>query len=1098
MAVQTISNPKNQLVNVGVAPGQTVAFDFDISTATFERSGNNLTVSIEGGGQVVLSGFFVADSSGSLPALRLEDGTEIASNDFLAAINPDLDVTPAAASVSSNGINSYADDAGDLAGGLGGSESLDAFYWGNEAGAVVEQPGNGIVALGGGGVSVPPITPVPPVNPATDYDARAVLYTANGAADSFNFRLDAGKGLADVARVESLNGVVDETSLIGPAADGSYTLKTDAVSGTANVYDYITIYYTDGSHRIIQVILNQDGSYSSAAEDAANPPGGAIDGEWHTQTGNTTSTGNAGREASNGNDVGSDEFWFKHVQAANGEQNDINSGGGADKMYITQGVNVFASSSNTISTGLGAGNSIEIGGNVGALFGGKNNLESESITLESASGMAALSAKNAGSENSFTAGDGGIAITKAGASNTMAVEAATGGKNNLTADGNIDVSIKGGNQDTRAVSAINAGSENNLTSNTGDINIYAGKDDLNVGGTQSAGLYAELGGKNHLSATNGTVKIEAASDGSNMYGNTYAKGVYAATNGNNIVSAKDIEITASDAYEVYGVRADNGGRNELETTGGSLVVTAQNAGKTASAVSVQGEGENILKSDTSIILTADNAGGRAIGMEGLQNNAGADAINYVEALNGTVKIDVDGSSAIGMAATNNHGNSQSGANHLKADIVDINAHGSLAGGMGTAYGMHASNGKNLVEVGSEITITTLTGDNGKSYGMFADRSGLNMIDGRGSASGITVTITAEKGAFDGSALHAANNGVNVILGSAHSDVITLNGNVTATSGGKSTIDSGLGDDVITINGNITAGALEIKAGGGNDDITINGNVLANGNAITTIATGDGTNTVTLNGNIDAGALDIRAGADYDTLILKAGNAQEFEDRYGDWLRDPGFDWSTKGVESVRVDINSDVDLNDLDWLNGVFNNTGCDFILDASGHGSAMELMGSFDMGGGDDSFALVGDVDFMGGLYISGGAGMDTLKLGELSEINLDLGSLSNLIDGFEVIDLTGGSGSNLTIDSLLSNLNIDTSLVSGSIINNTSSLDLANGTVLRVTGDYGSDNVTVSGVWKSISAGTVEYDGVTYNIYTNNDLGSQDQYLLIQAGLV
>lgn len=1083
MAVQTISSPKDELVNISIEPGQTIAFDFDISTASFERTGNDLTISVDGGGQLVLSGFFVGDDSGSLPGLQLQDGTEVASNDFLSAMDPNFDITPAAgpaASSNSSGINSYADAAGDLVGGLGGSESLDGIFWSGQGGvAETILPTGAVVPAGGGGEPTPPVP-----TPDQDYTARAVLYTNNGAADTFNFRLANGKTFASAS---SSDGLVDTTSLIGPNADGSYSLRSNAMSGTANEYDYVTIYYTDGTSEVIQVILNHDGTFDSAAEDALNPPSAPIAGEWHTQ--NNTTSDNGSRQTSDGND----EIWLKTVMApSHGSQgNNIDTGAGEDQVHITQGVHAIGNS-NSIRSGTGAGNSIDISSNVAASAGGSNYIESGRIIVENQDSQpTTLSAKSIGSSNTLIAGNDGpnageYAITLNSdyqgdiRISPMVVEAANGGKNNLTAEGNIGISLSGGikyagsNTDPRGIYSEGTGSVNTVISNAAGIILDIGKGT----GTHHSGLFAKDHGENILRADSGTVNIKVESDGTGdlFTGDThYARGVYSEASGTNTVTGYDIKVGAGNSLNAFGVlanggtntltasntlnisayqadiasgvMADNSGVNRLSSTE-KMTVSAYGSGaysSEASAMKTMGNGTNILKSQSNIDLIAINAGEHAVG---IQASAATDYAyhNQVEA-DGTVRIDVRGGTAWGMSAVDDMG-----GNSITAAKVVINATGLLPSDAGYATGMHAQNGQNVIEA-NDVSVTAATGANGMASAMYAEDGGFNKIMAADLNEAVIVTITAQKGAFaEGFAMYAQTSGVNAILGGNLGDTVTINGDVGIHS--------------------VTGGSNWIETGQGND-------------------------TIILNGKIGVGALHIDAGADYDTLVLKAGSIAEFNTNYKDWLSDTGpggtIDWSMMGIEAVRVEVNGNIDLSDLNWMNGVFNGSGTDFIIDA-GNASAMSVVGAFGMGAGNDSFSLVGNVDFQGGL-IDGGAGMDTLKIGELADNALDLSALASAVDGFEVIDLTGGSGTTLTIDSLLDGLNIDTQLDSSRILNDSSNCDLANGTVLRVTGDD-NDSVTVSGQWNSTAAGTVQYDGVTYNVYTNTD--NMDQYLLVQTSLL
>ena len=96
MPYTTILKPAAGAAVLLVTPGQTIAFEFDPSGVSFERAGGDLVLSFDSGGQVTLSGFFVADDAGSLPGLRLLDGRTVDAGDFLRTIDAGFNVSAAA------------------------------------------------------------------------------------------------------------------------------------------------------------------------------------------------------------------------------------------------------------------------------------------------------------------------------------------------------------------------------------------------------------------------------------------------------------------------------------------------------------------------------------------------------------------------------------------------------------------------------------------------------------------------------------------------------------------------------------------------------------------------------------------------------------------------------------------------------------------------------------------------------------------------------------------------------------------------------------------------------------------------------------------
>lgn len=116
-AVLRISKPSaHEKLNFVSIPGGVIAFDFDPAAAAFARFGNDLTLEVNEGGSVTLSGFFAVGDQ-SLPSLSLPDGNTVASADFLASLN--LDFTPGPAGP---GVGNYSDEAGSL---ISGTARLD-------------------------------------------------------------------------------------------------------------------------------------------------------------------------------------------------------------------------------------------------------------------------------------------------------------------------------------------------------------------------------------------------------------------------------------------------------------------------------------------------------------------------------------------------------------------------------------------------------------------------------------------------------------------------------------------------------------------------------------------------------------------------------------------------------------------------------------------------------------------------------------------------------------------------------------------------------------------------------------------------------------
>ena len=109
----------NAVEILSAASGGKVTLGFDPANSTVTRHGNNLVFDTPDG-SVQLTGFFSVGVDNALPSLVLPGGAEeVAASDFLAALNPDMDLATAAGGggAGSGGTN-YDDAAGDLLAGI--------------------------------------------------------------------------------------------------------------------------------------------------------------------------------------------------------------------------------------------------------------------------------------------------------------------------------------------------------------------------------------------------------------------------------------------------------------------------------------------------------------------------------------------------------------------------------------------------------------------------------------------------------------------------------------------------------------------------------------------------------------------------------------------------------------------------------------------------------------------------------------------------------------------------------------------------------------------------------------------------------------------
>ncbi|WMW67130.1 hypothetical protein [Nitratidesulfovibrio liaohensis] len=134
----------NQQIVIDNIAGAALDMAFPSEAAQLEQSGQDLVFLFENGGRIVLSNFFGLFDSHQLPAFNLEDGQSLPGDAFLAALREDL--LPAAgpgagAAAGSGGVGDYADDAGNLIGGVDRLDPLGTGTFGTAALPGIEAAG---------------------------------------------------------------------------------------------------------------------------------------------------------------------------------------------------------------------------------------------------------------------------------------------------------------------------------------------------------------------------------------------------------------------------------------------------------------------------------------------------------------------------------------------------------------------------------------------------------------------------------------------------------------------------------------------------------------------------------------------------------------------------------------------------------------------------------------------------------------------------------------------------------------------------------------------------------------------------------------------
>lgn len=635
-----------------------------------------------------------------------------------------------------------------------------------------------------------------------------------------------------------------------------------------------------------------------------------------------------------------------------------------------------------------------------------------------------------------------------------------------------------------AYEAADAQALNKISTESGNISI-------NVGGMYSAeGMKASKGYNNQkldnmatniIETTTGSVTINALAD--HGYNNSRGIGMFAADGAKNIIRAKDFEnnyngikvtITAKGNLFSHAMHAEPGGENYIIGSQGDDVFTLT--------------GDMYATGEGSLNLIETHAGDDEVIIDGNVEALSAGATNIIDLGHGNNELHITGKMSVG----------QRGENYIKAgsgdDTVKIDGNIEVATFSGPGMASIAlGDGNNTLSIGGYISI-------GRSA---------NSLISTGSGEDI-ITIGAGYGT-----VAITNNGNLEINTGSGNDIINIEGSIEIGNRATQSFDLGSGDDELYINGDINLagdswgkGAFNIYAGEGNDLIVFNGKILG------------------------AGTLTVDGGSGYDTLVLQAANLDEFIERYGDWLMSNGviknideikFDGLTE-IEKMKLQSEGyldnldgivlvanggeveELDIHDTDFsadsgvnyygvvessvkgLSSLILKDGDDELVFNKGVENSQIDMGDghdkifihdslidsdIDMGGGDDHFFLNTSIENLAGSTVDGGQGIDILHIHK--EGDFTTSELAEVFKGFETIDLSGGGGTVLNVDSLLNSAE----------------------KTFMVKGDEGHDRVVMSDQWTD--TGTQEvHDNVSYGVFGHVDETGQTEYILIQMGLI
>ncbi len=611
-----------------------------------------------------------------------------------------------------------------------------------------------------------PPPPPPVVDP--NYSARAVLYmTGPDAEGEARFYIIGPDGKPLDGSTININDIVFESEFfenltVGP--DGTFYLSLkDGVlpADGSNIFDYIT-FTLDGHTYTMQVVVNQDGTYSPADAEANLPADGPLYGEWHSET---EGTGGGVRESGDGHD----EVWLhKNGTAMNGDGH-ISTGKGNDKVTVDGHLVASAlGEENIIETGTGVDN-ISLTGVLQASGGGKNIIDAgkdrDGAAVDKVTVDGVLGAYNDNSTNKITSVDVDITHDFGGNNNygiyaTNSGGASTVTKNEIDAAGDVNIAFTQENDalssSLMAMSGADGATAENLIKAGGkvDIEMKAGEDTTGY----TAGLYAytstDGASARNIVEANGKVSVRVES------GDGTAVGLLAVKNGDNgevlnqITSQSgniDIHAETKGNGSAYGMEAMYGAHNKLDAENGSVLVHAE-GGITARGIYGESKGSsNIINAGKGITVEAVNSD-RA---DGIWTN------NESETILTTQQGDINVTAHANRYATGINGGTSTVLTAHEGNIkVDADANDVRATGVDGNVILNAKNGTVTVQAHSA---------NGEARGLVAAGTSEVIVN----AADVVVKATSEGG--DATGIYTYDRASTAVKASGTVDVDAISG-----------------------------------------------------------------------------------------------------------------------------------------------------------------------------------------------------------------------------------------------------------------------------------------------------------------------------------
>ena len=1042
-------------------------FAFDPSTATFERSGTDLTITADNGGKVVLDKFF-AVGDGTLPVFVVGE-ENINPTALLKAFDPNFDIStaagPSASAASSSGAGSYADDSGSLLDGVNRMGSLGTDQW--SRGTQTLQRIEGLSTVGGiggdtgggDGGSQPD---------SLHYQARGILYMGQNdqGADNFSF------GVLHNAVPTTTAGVVGIQTAAGyehnygtysySGGRITYTLTQEGKDALAelpadeNLYDYITV-TVDGQSYTMQIVINHNDSFDSAAQDAADAAAGLLNtgsggvtwGEWHSGQAHTDNSP-YNVDASHGNNevfyhngvTGDASFGnpWDGMQEAVGFSGSLITHEGKDTVTIesAKGVNwpdwsdwSFGVKDGTVDTG--AGDDVV---NVEARLSREDNYDSAGYAI----GMSSSTVKAGAGDNSVTVsaiGDGGM-VNAVGMEVNSLVEAGAGDDSiRIVVKSLGDYSMTDG---LAELSKVDAGDGNNLIT----VESYAGK-----GGAAYGMIRSDI-----VSGSGNDIISVSAGIGDTIRGGNYTVEGLIASSVDSGAGDDVISVTATGGMGTVATGMESRSSVNSGTGNDNITIAATVASGTAYGLNKTSVVDGGVGNDT-ITITATAPGGTAIGVAGgsvVDGGAGDDLIKInaaTAAVSSSTVIGGTGSDTIilGDAAIRGGGNVSNstialGGNTAGVDTTDTDNNFLTVNGNVANTKIYGTDGKDVISVtaatGNALDLDTkiLTGagdDDIKIVGTTGAGVNYSTVNAGDGSDKITIT--------GGSGIGVSTYGV--VVAGAGSDTVTINGSVTNYStislGANATgVDSSdTSNNYATITGSLDNSAVYGTAGKDFIDIDRMGNAGSGGTG--TVDTGAGDDSITVHGNVYRNS-QIIAGTGSDTVyvggvlsgstVALGGNATapDSVDTADNFLTVVGTLDGSRVYGAAGKDV---LDLGSLGTIGAGGNNI--------------------VNTGAGDDSITV------HGGVYrnsqIIAGTGSDTVRVeGVLSSSTIALGGNATAPDALDTSD------NFLTVTG-----NLDSATVYGSagkdVVDVGSMGTIGAGGYSKIDTGAGADSITVHG---------------------------------------